>query len=268
MTTTTTALQQSMLDLVVAPAQPAIRQRQRGARTTDDRARQLREALAACHLDLPKLRRLAAMGEDIRQVIADNGTPSPEIAALLDTLTAMLRPTHREQIKSPADLAALLMVDMSHLDQEQLRVVCLDTKNRRRPDRAGQAALRCCWRPAQRSGRAGGRWPHANAPPALRPIRNQHQGHRGRRISDHPDHRGSRRPDAVFPPRLLRELIDHVAYAAATEPTRPVLAGVLVRLNGTTATFVAVDGLRLAARTATLPEPVVEPIEVSSRAAR
>src|SRR5262249_8861921 len=33
-------------------------------------------------------------------------------------------------IKSPADVAALLMAQMSHLDQEQMRVVCLDTKNR------------------------------------------------------------------------------------------------------------------------------------------
>lgn len=36
----------------------------------------------------------------------------------------------RAQIRSPADAAALLMVEMGHLDQEHLRTVLLDTKNR------------------------------------------------------------------------------------------------------------------------------------------
>src|SRR5262249_23677296 len=36
----------------------------------------------------------------------------------------------RFQIKSPTDAAALLMLEMSHLDQEHLRTVLLDTKNR------------------------------------------------------------------------------------------------------------------------------------------
>jgi DNA repair protein RadC len=36
----------------------------------------------------------------------------------------------RRQIKSPTDIADLLLLEMSHLDQEQLRTVLLDTKNR------------------------------------------------------------------------------------------------------------------------------------------
>lgn len=36
----------------------------------------------------------------------------------------------RFQIRSPADAANLLMVEMGHLDQEHLRTVLLDTKNR------------------------------------------------------------------------------------------------------------------------------------------
>jgi len=36
----------------------------------------------------------------------------------------------RPQITSPADVASLLMLEMGHLEQEQLRVVLLDTKNR------------------------------------------------------------------------------------------------------------------------------------------
>jgi DNA polymerase III subunit beta len=71
-----------------------------------------------------------------------------------------------------------------------------------------------------------------------------------------------KQPDAVFPPALLRELIDHVAYAAANESTRPVLAGVLLRLQGATATLAASDGLRLSVRTVALPEPAATPIEV------
>ncbi|MFV9503888.1 MAG: RadC family protein [Oscillochloridaceae bacterium umkhey_bin13] len=39
-------------------------------------------------------------------------------------------PDERLQIKSPADAASLLMIEMSHLDQEHLRAVLLDTKNR------------------------------------------------------------------------------------------------------------------------------------------
>jgi DNA repair protein RadC len=36
----------------------------------------------------------------------------------------------RRQIKSPGDIADLLLLEMSHLDQEQLRTVLLDAKNR------------------------------------------------------------------------------------------------------------------------------------------
>ena len=39
-------------------------------------------------------------------------------------------PDERFQIKSPADAATLLMLEMGHLDQEHLRAVLLDTKNR------------------------------------------------------------------------------------------------------------------------------------------
>jgi DNA repair protein RadC len=36
----------------------------------------------------------------------------------------------RPQIRSPADVASLLLLEMGHLEQEQLRAVLLDTKNR------------------------------------------------------------------------------------------------------------------------------------------
>lgn len=69
-------------------------------------------------------------------------------------------------------------------------------------------------------------------------------------------------PIASIPPALLGEAINQVAIAAATDDTRPVLAGVLMRLRGKTATFAAADGFRLAIRTIELPEPVAEPVEV------
>jgi DNA repair protein RadC len=36
----------------------------------------------------------------------------------------------RLQIRSPADAAQLMLIEMGHLDQEHLRAICLDTKNR------------------------------------------------------------------------------------------------------------------------------------------
>lgn len=42
---------------------------------------------------------------------------------------AALGPEQRPQITQPGDVARLLMLEMAYLAQEQLRVVCLDTKN-------------------------------------------------------------------------------------------------------------------------------------------
>ncbi len=65
-----------------------------------------------------------------------------------------------------------------------------------------------------------------------------------------------RETTAGLPPDMLRETIDKVAFAAASDDSRPVLAGVLVRINGNQATFAAADGFRLATRQIELPEPV------------
>jgi DNA repair protein RadC len=81
------------------------------------------------YLSIPQLRRLAALdGAYVHDALLTDEPPA-EVLALLDALAALLRPSPREPITGPADLAALLMVEMSHLPQEQLRVVCLDTKN-------------------------------------------------------------------------------------------------------------------------------------------
>jgi DNA polymerase III subunit beta len=67
-----------------------------------------------------------------------------------------------------------------------------------------------------------------------------------------------RAPSASFPPDALREAIDQIAFAAATDDTRPVLTGVLMRLKGNRVTFAAADGFRLAQRAMELPEPAAE----------
>jgi DNA repair protein RadC len=90
--------------------------------------RALREAISP-YINVAQLRRLAAAGEDLQAALIGDDVP-PEVHALLDTLAVLLRPTPREQIKSPAYVAALLLVEMGHLDQEELRVINLDTKNR------------------------------------------------------------------------------------------------------------------------------------------
>lgn len=92
-------------------------------------ARQLREALAAYNIDLRALRRLAAMGAELTEALK-TGTAPPEAVYLLNLISSLFRPTAREQIKSPADAAVILIPEMAHLDQEQMRVVCLNTKNR------------------------------------------------------------------------------------------------------------------------------------------
>jgi hypothetical protein len=90
-------------------------------------ARRLREAIAP-YLDLAALRRLVASGGDLHAALAQ-GTTTPEVDGLLELLGVLLDPGQRRPIRSPNDIAALLLVEMATLDQEQLRVVCLNNKN-------------------------------------------------------------------------------------------------------------------------------------------
>jgi DNA repair protein RadC len=59
-------------------------------------------------------------------------TRAAQVKAVLELTRRILLapPGDRLQVKSPHDIAQLLMADMGHLDQEELRVVLLDTKNR------------------------------------------------------------------------------------------------------------------------------------------
>ncbi len=98
---------------------------------TPDPARQLREALAP-YVDLRQLRTIAATGGELQQALHRTGPDAvpDEVNVLITVLSALLRPARRESIRSPQDVAAMLMVEMGALEQEELRVVVLDTKNR------------------------------------------------------------------------------------------------------------------------------------------
>ena len=59
-------------------------------------------------------------------------------------------------------------------------------------------------------------------------------------------------PPVALDATLLKEIIEEVAFAAATDETRPVLTGVLVQVFDEKLTFAAADAFRLAVRTAPL----------------
>ena len=66
---------------------------------------------------------------------------------------------------------------------------------------------------------------------------------------------------AKIEPATLREAINRVAFAAATEDSRPVLTGVKTEITGADFKFAAADGFRLAVYTGKLSEPPSEDIE-------
>jgi DNA repair protein RadC len=75
------------------------------------------------------------MRVDYQELCKRHGIGEAKAAALKAALEIgrrllLTQQTQRFQIKSPTDAAQLLMVEMSHLEQEHLRTVLLDTKNR------------------------------------------------------------------------------------------------------------------------------------------
>ena len=61
-------------------------------------------------------------------------------------------------------------------------------------------------------------------------------------------------------PDVLREMIKQVAFAAATDESRPVLTGILAEVTAQGLTFAAADGFRLSLRSVELPEPPEQPM--------
>jgi DNA repair protein RadC len=70
--------------------------------------------------------------EDLQLLPGLGRTRAAQVKAALEVArrTLLAPPGERLQIKSPLDAAQLLMAEMGHLDQEELRVLLLDTKNR------------------------------------------------------------------------------------------------------------------------------------------
>jgi DNA repair protein RadC len=90
----------------------------------------LSEALLARHEGLSGLAR-AGVGE-LTQVKGVGDAKVAQMKAALELGRRLLAsaPDERVQIRSPADAANLLMLEMGLLEQEHLRVVLLDTRNR------------------------------------------------------------------------------------------------------------------------------------------
>jgi len=69
-------------------------------------------------------------------------------------------------------------------------------------------------------------------------------------------------PTAVVDATYFREMIGQIAFAAASDDSRPVLAGIHLRLEGQTITLSATDGFRLGIRDGELAQPVPEPLSI------
>jgi DNA polymerase-3 subunit beta len=63
-------------------------------------------------------------------------------------------------------------------------------------------------------------------------------------------------PITAVDARVLREALGEVVFAAATDESRPILTGVLTRIDGETMTLAAADNYRIAVRTVALARPV------------
>ena len=69
--------------------------------------------------------------DELTHVHGFGAAKAAQVKAALEIGRRLLlaQPEQRPQISSPADVAALMLVEMSHLEQEHLRVVLLNTKN-------------------------------------------------------------------------------------------------------------------------------------------
>jgi DNA repair protein RadC len=149
---------QQQLDLGLYPERPApcpigsVAVRELAARYADDPARRIAEAGPGVVSNAELLTALAGISYDKAIALLTNGWSALRllnvselraqyslterqariIASAIEVGVRVVSETFddRHQIKSPADAAALLMTEMSHLDQEHLRTVLLDTKNR------------------------------------------------------------------------------------------------------------------------------------------
>lgn len=93
----------------------------------DPRRAALREAISE-YVSLDTLRKAVELRGDLFTALRTGAAPEAE--QLVQLLSTLVSPEERVQIRSPRDVAAMLMAEMGHLDHEELRAVALDTKNR------------------------------------------------------------------------------------------------------------------------------------------
>jgi DNA polymerase-3 subunit beta len=61
---------------------------------------------------------------------------------------------------------------------------------------------------------------------------------------------------------VLRTAVGQVAFAAATDESRPILTGVLAKFEDTRLTLAAADGFRLSVRSVALPQSIPDPFSI------
>jgi DNA repair protein RadC len=90
---------------------------------------QLAQRLLVDHGGWAGLQRMSTA--ELTKVYGIGEAKAAQVKAALEIGRRVLlaQPEQRPQISSPADVATLLMVEMSHLEQEHLRVVMLNTKH-------------------------------------------------------------------------------------------------------------------------------------------
>ena len=66
----------------------------------------------------------------------------------------------------------------------------------------------------------------------------------------------------LIEPETLARMINQVAFAAATDESRPMLTGVLTKFVQDQLTMAAADGFRLSVRCATVSTPVSDPVQI------
>ena len=66
----------------------------------------------------------------------------------------------------------------------------------------------------------------------------------------------------LIEPETLVKMISQVAFAAATDESRPMLTGVLTKFDHDQLTMAAADGFRLSVRSATIKTAVAEPVQI------
>src|SRR5579885_3120897 len=97
--------------------------------TTRDNVLELSGKLLAKYGGLSGLMRV-----DFRELCSEYGLGEAKSAQLKAALEigrrlGLMQPDEKYQIKSPADAANLVMMEMCYLDHEQMRILTLDTKN-------------------------------------------------------------------------------------------------------------------------------------------